>query len=137
MVVGRLATQLATVLMGKHKPEYTPHCDAGDYVIVVNADKIRFTGSPMKHKTCTQYTTKMSKKGYRWYTGWPSGQREIKAVDLWEKKPTEILKLAVKRMMPKNALARHMLDKLRLFVGPTHTHQAQQPVPFPEYLLPK
>jgi large subunit ribosomal protein L13 len=78
----------------------------------------------------------MSQKTYTWFTGWPGGQRHIKAIDLWAKKPNEILKLAVKRMMPKNALARHMLDKLKLFAGPDHEHQAQQPQPFPEHLLP-
>jgi large subunit ribosomal protein L13 len=137
MTVGRLATRLATVLMGKHRPDYTPHVDTGDYVIVVNADKIQFSGGRMAHDKHPHYTTKMSKKSYVWFTGWPSGQREIPAIDLWEKKPTEILKLAVKRMLPKNALATHMLDKLKLFVGPDHTHQAQQPQPFPEYLMPK
>lgn len=123
--------------MGKHKPEYTPHVDTGDYVIVLNADKIRFSGKSVRHKDNTRCTTKMSNKTYTWYTGWPSGQRHITAINLWSKKPTEILKLAVKRMLPKNALARHMLDKLKLFEGDTHPHQAQQPVPFPEYLLPK
>ena len=137
MVVGRLATQLAIVLMGKHKPEYTPHVDTGDYVIVLNADKVRFTGGEMVHKDYDHYTTKMAKKSYVWFTGWPSGQRTIKALDLWSKKPNEILHLAVKRMLPKNALARHMLDKLKLVTGTSHPYQAQQPVPFPEHLLPK
>ncbi len=137
MVVGRLATQIATVLMGKHRPEYTPHVDTGDYVIVINADKVQFSGDEMKHKSHEHFTTKMSKKSYTWYTGWPGGQRHIDAIDLWSKKPNEILKLAVKRMMPKNALARHMFDKLKLFSGPTHPHQAQQPEPFPEHLLPR
>jgi large subunit ribosomal protein L13 len=137
MTVGRLATRLATVLMGKHRPDYTPHVDTGDYIIVVNADKVEFSGGRMAHDTHPNYTTKMSKKSYVWFTGWPSGQRHIPAIDLWEKKPTEILKLAVKRMLPKNALATHMLDKLKLFVGPDHTHQAQQPQPFPAYLMPK
>lgn len=137
MVVGRLATQLATILMGKHKPEYTPHVDTGDYVIVLNADKVRFTGGEMVHPKHEHYTTKMSKKSYQWFTGWPSGQRNIKALDLWTKKPTELLNLAVKRMLPKNALARHMLDKLKLVVGATHPYQAQQPAPLPEHLLPR
>ena len=137
MIVGRLATRLATVLMGKHKPEYTPHVDTGDYVIVVNADKVRFTGGQMVHQENEQYTTKMAKKTYTWFTGWPGGQRHIKAVDLWTKKPTQMLYLAVRRMLPKNALARHMLDKLKLVAGPTHEHQAQQPLPFPQHLLPK
>ena len=137
MTVGRLATRLATVLMGKHRPDYTPHVDTGDYVIVVNADKVRFTGGQMVHPTYPHYTTKMAKKSYQWFTGWPSGQRNIPAINLWEKNPTELLRLAVKRMLPKNALATHMLDKLKLFVGPEHNHQAQQPEPLPAYLLPK
>lgn len=137
LVVGHLATKIATILMGKHKPEYTPHVDTGDYVIVINADKVRFTGRAIKHDTNEHFTKKMAQKTYTWYTGWPSGQRHISAIDMWEKKPTEILKLAVKRMLPKNALARHMLDKLKLFAGPTHEHQAQQPQPLPAHLAPK
>ena len=136
-VLGRLAAQIASRLRGKHKPEYTPHVDTGDYVIVLNADKVRFTGGEMVHKDYDHYTTKMAKKSYVWFTGWPSGQRTIKALDLWSKKPNEILHLAVKRMLPKNALARHMLDKLKLVTGTSHPYQAQQPVPFPEHLLPK
>lgn len=137
MTVGRLATRLATVLMGKHRPDYTPHVDTGDYVIVVNADKVQFSGGRMAHEQHPHFTTKMSKKSYMWFTGFPSGQRHITAINLWEKKPTQVLLLAVKRMMPKNALATHMLDKLKLFAGPNHTHQAQQPEPLPAYLLPK
>ena len=137
MTVGRLATRLATVLMGKHRPDYTPHVDTGDYVVVINADKIQFSGSRMAHDRHPNFTTKMSKKSYVWFTGWPSGQRQIPAIDLWEKRPTQILMLAVKRMLPKNALATHMLAKLKLFAGPTHTHQAQQPQPLPAYLMPK
>ena len=136
LVVGHLATKLATILMGKHKPEYTPHVDTGDFVVVINADKVRFSGRPIKHDENENYTTKMAQKTYTWYTGWPGGQRHISAIDLWSKKPTDILKLAVKRMLPKNALARHMLDKLKLFSGPNHTHQAQQPIPLPEFLHP-
>ncbi|MBM4074402.1 MAG: 50S ribosomal protein L13 [Planctomycetes bacterium] len=136
MVVGQLATKIATILMGKHKPEYTPHIDTGDYVIVVNADKVRFTGRALKHDRNENYTKKMAQKTYTWYTGFPGGQRHVGAIEIWEKNPTEILKLAVKRMMPKNALARHMLDKLKLFVGPDHPHQAQKPVPLPDYLTP-
>ena len=137
LVVGHLATKIATVLMGKHRPEYTPHVDTGDYVIVINADKVRFTGRPIKHEANEHFTKKMAQKKYTWYTGWPGGQRHIGAIEMWAKKPTEILKLAVKRMLPKNALARHMLDKLKLFVGPEHPHQAQQPLPLPAFLQPK
>lgn len=135
-IVGRLATQIATVLMGKHKPEYTPHVDTGDYVIVLNVGKVQFTGSGMVHPKHPAYTTKMAKKKYWWVTGWPSGLRNIPAIDLWEKKPEEILRQAVKRMLPKSALGRHMLDKLKLYTEDTHPHQAQQPEAFPEYLLP-
>lgn len=137
MTVGRLATRLATILMGKHRPEYTPHVDTGDYVIVVNADKVKFTGGRMSHEEHPYFSTKMSKKSYVWFTGYPSGQRHIDAIGLWEKNPTEILNLAVKRMLPKNALATHQLAKLKLFVGPNHTHQAQKPEPLPAHLLPK
>lgn len=136
MVVGRLATQIATVLMGKHRPDYTPHVLCGDYVIVLNADKVRFTGGGVVHEH--EYaTTKMARKKYVWYTGYPGGQRNISALKLWEKKPTEVLRMAVKRMLPKTALGRHMLDRLKLYTGTEHPHQAQQPQPFPEPLLRK
>lgn len=135
--VGRLATQIATVLMGKHRPDFTPHLVCGDYVIVVNADKVKFVGGEMVHPRNKFFTTKMNTKEYEWYTGFPSGQRQITAIDLWEKKPTEILRLAVKRMLPKNARARDMLDRLKLFVGADHPHQAQQPQPWPEHLQPR
>ncbi len=135
--VGRLATQIATVLMGKHRPDYTPHVNGGDFVIVVNADKVRFIGGDMVHPRHPYHSTKMNRKEYEWYTGFNSGQRQITAINLWEKKPTEILRLAVKRMLPKNALARHMLDRLKLFVGDQHPHQAQAPQPWPEYLAAK
>ncbi len=135
--VGRLATQIATVLMGKHRPDYTPHVNGGDFVIVVNADKVRFIGGDMVHPRHKYHSTKMNTKEYEWYTGFNSGQKQITAINLWDRKPTEILRLAVKRMLPKNALARHMLDRLKLFVGDTHPHQAQQPQPWPEHLAPK
>lgn len=137
MTVGRLATQIATVLMGKHRPDYTPHVNGGDFVIVVNADKVRFVASEMVHPRHKYHSTKMNTKEYEWYTGFNSGQKQITAINLWERKPTEILRLAVKRMLPKNALARHMLDRLKLFVGDAHPHQAQQPQAWPEYLQPK
>ncbi len=132
--VGRLATQIATVLMGKHRPDYTPHVNGGDHVILVNADKVKFVGGEMVHPRHKYFTTKMNTKEYEWYTGFPSGQRQITAINLWEKKPTDIMWLAVKRMLPKNALARHMLDRLKLYVGPNHPHQAQQPQAWPEHL---
>jgi large subunit ribosomal protein L13 len=135
--VGRLATQIATVLMGKHKPEYTPNVDTGDFVVVVNAEQVRFSGGQMSHAQHEHFSTKMAKKSYRWHTQWPGGLREVAAIDLWSKQPEAILLKAVKRMMPKNALGKRMLDKLKLYAGPNHPHQAQQPAAFPEYLMPR
>ncbi len=115
-VVGRLAAQIAPILMGKHRPTYTSHIDTGDYVIVVNVDKVVFTGN------------KWQQKSYQRYSGWPGGQRDETAWKLFERRPERILELAVRRMMPKNKLARHMMGKLKLFVGPNHPHQAQLPI---------
>lgn len=115
-VVGRLASDIAVILMGKHKPIYTPHIDTGDFVIVVNASKVHFSGN------------KWDKKEYTWYTGYP-GQRSIKAKDRFAKHPELILREAVRRMLPKNKLGRKMLSKLKIYAGPDHDHQSQQPVP--------
>jgi large subunit ribosomal protein L13 len=115
-IVGRLASELAMILMGKHRPTYTPHVDTGDYVVVVNAEKVTFTG------------TKWAKKRYAWYTGY-TRQRTETAETRLEKKPELILREAVRRMLPKNKLARNMLDKLKIYAGPTHPHAAQQPEP--------
>ena len=112
--VGRLAAQLATVLMGKHKPTYTPHVDTGDFVVVTNVDKVSFSGK------------KWDQKKYAWYTGY-TRQRTIGAADRLEKKPELILHEAVRRMLPKNKLASQMLSKLKLYAGAEHPHQAQQP----------
>jgi large subunit ribosomal protein L13 len=117
MVVGRLAAQIAPILMGKHRPTYTPHIDTGDYVIVTNVDKVVFTGE------------KWRQKSYQRYTGYPGGQKEEVAWKLFKRRPERILELAVQRMMPKNKIGRHMLAKLKLYVGPNHPHQAQQPIP--------
>jgi large subunit ribosomal protein L13 len=136
-VVGRLATQIATVLMGKHRPEYTPHVDGGDYVIVVNSERVRFSGSSMQHARVPYLTTKMAKKQYDHYTGFPGGRRVQSAVEVWEKRPDRLLHEAVRRMLPKNKLGRHMLAKLRIFTGTEHSHQAQQPKPFPAHLMPR
>ena len=136
-VVGRLATQIATVLMGKHKPTYTPHVDCGGNVIVTNVERLKFTGSEMQHSKVPYYSTKMANKTYDSYSGYPSGRKVRSALQVWENKPEEILREAVRRMLPKNKLGRQMLTKLRLFVGPEHTHQAQNPQPFPAHLLPK
>src|SRR3954454_5579536 len=117
MVVGRLAAQIAPILMGKHRPTYTPHIDTGDYVIVTNVEKVVFTGN------------KWQQKGYQWYTGHPGGQKEEPAWKLLQRHPDRILELAIQRMMPKNKIGRHMLAKLKLYVGPQHPHQAQAPIP--------
>lgn len=115
--VGRLAARIARILMGKHRPTYTPHVDCGDFVIVVNADKVQFTG------------TKWKSKEYKRYTGYPGGLWHESAISLRDRKPTEILKLAVRRMLPKNKLSYKMLSKLKLYAGPEHPHQAQNPKP--------
>ncbi len=115
-IVGRLASEIATVLMGKHRPTYTPHVDTGDFVVVINAEKVVFTGS------------KWQKKQYTWYTGYP-GLRSETAEQRFKKQPEKILREAVRRMLPKNKLGRKMLSKLKIFVGTDHPHQAQQPQP--------
>ncbi|MGD9646532.1 MAG: 50S ribosomal protein L13 [Pirellulales bacterium] len=116
-VVGRLATEIAMTLMGKHRPTYTPHVDTGDFVVVVNAEKVAFTGR------------KWESKRYTWTTGYP-GLRSETAGERRARRPDRILRDAVRRMLPKNRLAAHMLDKLKIYVGPEHPHQAQQPQPF-------
>jgi len=133
-IVGRLAVRLATVLMGKHKPTYTPHVDCGDFVIVTNVDRVRFSGQPLAHATHPYFTQKMLTKEYDHFTGHADGRKVVTAAEMWQRKPDEILRLAVKRMLPKSKLGRHMLSKLKLFAGPTHTHQAQQPTELPEHL---
>jgi large subunit ribosomal protein L13 len=115
-IVGRLASEIATILMGKHRPTYTPHVDTGDFVVVINAEKVVFTGK------------KWQQKKYTWYTGYP-GLRSETAEQRFKKHPDKILREAVRRMLPKNKLGRKMLLKLKTFVGPDHPHQAQQPEP--------
>src|SRR4051794_11948138 len=117
-VVGRLAVQIATILRGKHRPEYTPHIDTGDFVIVVNAEKVRFTGKKMETKT------------YQWYTHFPGGFKQVLARDVLQKHPDRILREAVRRMVPRNRLGRQQMTKLKIYAGPTHPHQAQQPQEF-------
>lgn len=134
-VVGRLATRLATILMGKHKPTYTAHVDTGDFVVVVNADKVRFSGQPLAHDSHPYFTNKMLTRTYERYSGYPSGRTVETAADLLEKKPEKILREAVRRMLPKNKLGRQMLNKLKLYAGPNHPHQAQEPVEMPAHLL--
>ncbi len=113
-VVGRLASDLAMVLMGKNRPTYTPHIDNGDYVVVINADKVVFTGN------------KWQNKKYTWYTGYPR-QRSETAAKRFERKPEMILREAVRRMLPKNKLAYKTLSKLKIYAGTEHPHQAQLP----------
>ena len=115
-IVGRLASELAVILMGKHRPTYTPHVDTGDYVIVTNVEKIKFTGK------------KWANKRYTWYTGYP-GLRSETAETRRERRPELILTEAVRRMLPKNKLATKMLAKLKVYAGSEHPHQAQQPEP--------
>ena len=116
-VVGRLATRIATILMGKHRPTYTPHVDTGDFIIVLNVDKIKFTGNKWNQKT------------YTWYTGYP-GLRSETAASRFARKPEQVLRDAVRRMLPKNRIGRKMLSKLKIFQGTDHPHQAQNPQPY-------
>lgn len=113
-VVGRLASDIAMILMGKHRPTYTPHIDCGDYVIVTNVEKVKFSGK------------KWDQKRYTWNTGYPRLRSESAAERL-DKKPEMILHEAVRRMLPKNKLGLAMLEKLKLYTGESHPHQAQQP----------
>jgi len=117
-VLGRLATRIATVLMGKHKPGYTPFLDCGDHVVVVNADKIVLTGN------------KMNDKMYYRYSGYPGGIKEARARRVMRENPTRILESAVRGMVPKTTLGRQMFSKLRVYAGPEHPHEAQQPQPY-------
>src|SRR5947207_2346255 len=114
-VVGRLAVQIATILRGKHRPEYTPHVDTGEFVIVINAEKVRLTGKKWLTKT------------YQSYTHYPGGLKEISARDLLAKHPERILREAVRRMVPRNRLGRQQMTKLKIYAGTSHPHQAQQP----------
>ena len=116
-VLGRLASKLASVLRGKNKPIFTPHVDTGDFVVVVNAKKVVLTGK------------KLLDKSYYHYTGYPGGIREMSAGKMMAKKPTEVLRIAVKGMLPKNTLGRQMLRKLKVYAGPEHPHAAQKPTP--------
>jgi large subunit ribosomal protein L13 len=113
--LGRLATKVATILRGKHKPIYTPHVDCGDYVIVVNADKIHVTGQ------------KMTQKIYYRHSGYPGGLKEINLRDQLKKFPNRVFEAAVRGMLPKNRLGRQIFKKLKVYAGPAHPHQAQQP----------
>ncbi|RLB34116.1 MAG: 50S ribosomal protein L13 [Deltaproteobacteria bacterium] len=114
-VLGRLASQIASRLRGKHKPIFTPHADTGDFIVVVNAEKVALTGS------------KWDSKMYYRHSGYVGGLKEISARKLREKKPEDIIRFAVKRMLPKNSLGRRQLRKLKVYAGPEHPHQAQRP----------
>jgi large subunit ribosomal protein L13 len=116
-VVGRLCSRIATVLRGKHHPEYTPHVDTGDYVIVINADKVRFTGN------------KENSKKYQNYSGYPGGQKELSVTQVRDRKPQRIIEAAVKGMLPKNTLGNAMFKKLFVYAGTEHPHVAQKPEP--------
>ena len=113
--LGRLTSEIAAILRGKNKPTFTPHIDTGDYVIVVNADKIKVTGK------------KLDQKIYYNHSDYPGGMRETTLAEMMAKKPTEVINLAVKGMLPKGPLGRAMITKLHVFAGPEHTHAAQQP----------
>lgn len=116
-VVGRLAVEIARILVGKHRPEFTPHVDTGDFVVVVNAEKVVLTGN------------KMNSKVYQWFTGYPGGRKLRTVKEMLAKRPEQVLREAVRRMLPKNKLARHQLTKLKIYAGPDHPHQAQQVQP--------
>ena len=117
-IVGRLAARAAHLLRGKHKTSYTPHVDCGDNVIIINADKIRFSGN------------KLSEKEYFFYSGYPGGKRIVKAKDLLTSRPTYIVEKAIKGMLPKNRLGREMFRNLHVYKGNEHPHAAQQPMTF-------
>ena len=114
-IVGRLASQVATILRGKHKPSFTPHIDCGDFVVVINADKVRFSGN------------KETEKEYFSYSGYPGGVRNRTPQEMRARKPEFLVRNAVKGMLPKGPLGRQMLSKLKVHAGPTHPHEAQQP----------
>lgn len=115
--LGRLAAEVATVLMGKHKPTYTPHVDTGDFVVVTNASKVALTGRKADHRLKLRYT------------GYPGGQRAESYGQLRERRPERLIEDAVRRMMPKNRLARHMMKKLKVYPGAEHPHAGQNPTP--------
>ena len=115
LTLGRLATQIADALRGKRKPEYTPHCDTGDFVIVVNAERVEVTGR------------KRTEKRYYRHSGYPGALRERTFAEMQARRPEEIIRLAVKGMLPRNRLGRQQLRKLKVYAGPDHPHQAQKP----------
>ena len=118
VVLGRLASQAAVLLRGKHKPIFAPHVDTGDFVIVINADKVALSGNKLEQK-----------RAYR-HSGYPGGLRSRSYGELMEKHPERVVEKAIRGMLPKNSLGRQTLRKLKVYAGPNHPHQAQQPVPF-------
>lgn len=116
-VLGRLASQVATVLRGKHKPIFTPHVDCGDFVVVVNADKVRLTGK--KHRD----------KMYHFHSQYPGGMKSLHAGKMLAEKPVQVVELAIRRMLPKSKLGRQMFKKLKVYASAEHPHEAQQPEP--------
>ena len=114
-ILGRMASKIASILKGKHKPIYSPHQDVGDFVVVVNAEKIRVTGNKLKDKM------------YYRHSGYPGGQKATSLQQMLQKYPERVIELAVKRMLPKNALGRKMFTKLKVYAGPDHPHKAQLP----------
>jgi large subunit ribosomal protein L13 len=115
-ILGRMASRIASVLKGKHKPIYSPHQDVGDFIVVINAEKIRVTGNKLTAKT------------YYRHSGYPGGQKATTLQQMLQKNPERVVELAVKRMLPKNALGRKMFMKLKVYAGPNHPHTSQQPV---------
>ena len=118
VVLGRLASQSAILLRGKHKPIFAPHVDTGDFVIIINAAKVALTGNKLQDK-----------RAYR-HSGYPGGLRSVSYADLMARNPEKAVEKAVRGMLPKNTLGRHQLSKLKVYAGPEHPHQAQMPVPF-------
>jgi large subunit ribosomal protein L13 len=118
VVLGRLASHVAVLLRGKHKPIFAPHVDTGDFVIVINADKVSLSGAKLEQK-----------RAYR-HSGYPGGLRSVSYADLMARHPERVVEKAVKGMLPKNSLGRKTLSKLKVYAGPTHPHQAQQPQPY-------
>jgi large subunit ribosomal protein L13 len=124
-VLGRLASRVAAILRGKHKPIFTPHLDVGDHVVVVNAAKVHLTGRKLRDKV------------YRWHTGYIGHLREVNAEKMLRTYPERVIEWAVQGMLPKNRLGRAMGKKLKVYRGAAHPHQAQQPAPLPAHLAPK
>jgi len=116
-ILGRMAAKIARILQGKHRPSFTPNTDTGDFIVVVNAEKVRVTGSKARNKE------------YDWYTYYASGRKVLRYDEMIKRHPTRPIELAVRRMMPKGRLGRRMFAKLKVYAGPSHPHQAQQPQP--------